>query len=115
MKKISKKFKVLILTIILFIISTVFIILNGDTYTIKYNILNGINDVDKWIVEIEDKNIILPVSSWDKENQICISTPAVVGKDGVRDKIFMPLNENETEKIINSINVIKNAISKISD
>ena len=64
---------------------------------------------------IEDKNIILPVSSWDKENQICISTPAVVGKDGVRDKIFMPLNENETEKIINSINVIKNAISKISD
>ena len=64
---------------------------------------------------IEDKNIILPVSSWDKENQICISTPAIVGKDGVKDKIFIPLNEEETAKIINSINVIKDAISKISE
>ena len=64
---------------------------------------------------IEDKNIILPVSSWDKENKICISTPAIVGKDGVRDKIFIPLNEKETEKLINSINVIKDAISKIGE
>lgn len=64
---------------------------------------------------IEDKNIILPVSSWDKENKICISTPAIVGKDGVRDKIFIPLNEKETEKLINSINVIKDAISKINE
>lgn len=63
---------------------------------------------------LEDKNIILPVSSWDKENNICISTPAIVGKDGVKDKIFMPLNQEETDKLINSINVIKDAISKIS-
>ena len=62
---------------------------------------------------IEDKNIILPVSSWDEENKICISTPAVVGKDGVNGKIFMPLNEEETAKLINSINVIKEAINKI--
>lgn len=63
---------------------------------------------------LEDKNIILPVSSWDKENNICISTPAIVGKDGVKDKIFIPLNSEETDKIINSINVIKDAINKIS-
>lgn len=63
---------------------------------------------------IENKNIILPVSSWDKENEICISTPAIVGSNGVREKIFIPLNEEETQKIINSINVIKEAISKIS-
>ena len=63
---------------------------------------------------LEDKNIILPVSSWDKENNICISTPAIVGKDGVKDKIFIPLNTEETEKFINSINVIKDAINKIS-
>ena len=62
---------------------------------------------------LEDKNIILPVSSWDKENEICISTPAIVGKDGVKDKIFIPLNEEETSKLINSINVIKDAIDKI--
>ena len=62
---------------------------------------------------IEDKKIILPVSSWDEENQICISTPAVVGKDGVNGKIYMPLNEEETAKLINSIKVIKNAIDSI--
>lgn len=63
---------------------------------------------------LEDKNIILPVSSWDKDNNICISTPAIVGKDGVKDKIFIPLNTEETNKFINSINVIKDAINKIS-
>lgn len=62
---------------------------------------------------IEDKNIILPVSSWDGKNEICISTPAIVNKHGVKEKIFIPLNEKETELIINSINVIKNALKKI--
>ena len=63
---------------------------------------------------IEDKNIILPVSSWDSKNEICISTPAVVGRNGVKEKIFIPLNDEETEKLINSINIIKNAIKKIN-
>lgn len=62
---------------------------------------------------LEDKNIILPVSSWDKENEICISTPAIVGSSGVKDKIFIPLSEEETSKLVNSINVIKEAIDKI--
>ena len=62
---------------------------------------------------IEDKNIILPVSSWDGKNEICISTPAIVNKHGNKKKIFIPLNEKETELIINSINVIKNALKKI--
>jgi L-lactate dehydrogenase len=64
---------------------------------------------------IEDKKIILPVSSWDKPNEICISTPTIVGKNGVKEKIFMPLNEEETKKIINSINVIKEAIKQIEE
>ena len=64
---------------------------------------------------LENKNLILPVSSWDSENKICISTPAIVGAYGVREKIFIPLNEEETTKIINSINVIKEAISKINE
>ena len=64
---------------------------------------------------IEDKNIILPVSSWDKENEICISTPAIVGRSGVKEKIFVPLNYIESKKIIKSIRVIKDAISKVDD
>ena len=61
---------------------------------------------------LEDKNIILPVSSWDEENKVCISTPAIVGRNGVKEKIFIPLNEEETIKIINSIKVIKRAIER---
>ena len=64
---------------------------------------------------IEDKNIVLPVSSWDKENKVCISTPAIVGKNGVREKIFIPLNNDEENKLINSINVIKDAIYSIKN
>ena len=64
---------------------------------------------------IENKNLILPVSSWDKENEICISTPAIVGEIGVRDKIYIPLSEEEKVKIRKSIQVIKDAISKISE
>ena len=62
---------------------------------------------------LEDKNIVLPVSSWDEENKVCISTPAIVGKNGVKEKIFIPLNDEEAAKLTNSINVIKEAISKI--
>ena len=40
---------------------------------------------------LENKNMVLPVSSWDEENKVCISTPAIVGKDGVKEKIFIRL------------------------
>ena len=62
---------------------------------------------------IEDKNSILPVSSWDEENKICLSTPAIIGSTGVKKKIFIPLSEEETEKIKNSIHTIQEAIQKI--
>lgn len=62
---------------------------------------------------LEDKNIILSVSAYDEENDICISTPAVVGSTGVKKKIFIPLSDEETKKLENSITVIKNAINSI--
>lgn len=64
---------------------------------------------------LEDKKIILPVSSWDVNNNVCISTPAIVGKNGVDDKIYIPLNEEEKNKLINSINIIKEAINHIEN
>lgn len=63
---------------------------------------------------LEDKNIILSVSSYDTENKICVSTPAIVGSSGVKKKIFIPLNEEETEKLTHSINIIKEAIESIN-
>ena len=63
---------------------------------------------------LENKNIILPVSSYDKENDVCISTPAVVNKDGVKGKIFIDLSKEEEEKLSNSIKIVKDAINKIN-
>ena len=62
---------------------------------------------------LENKNIILSVSSYDKENNICISMPAVVGKEGVKDKIKMPLSKEEEQKLENSIKIIKESCKKV--
>jgi len=60
-----------------------------------------------------DENVILSVSAYDKENEIYISTPAIVNSNGVKEKIFVPFNKDEEEKIKNSINVIKEAINNL--
>ncbi len=62
---------------------------------------------------LEDKNIILPVSSYDSENEICISTPAIVNRNGVQAKIHIPLNVEEQKKLEQSIQVIQNAVNTI--
>lgn len=62
---------------------------------------------------IEDKNIILSVSAYDEKNDLCISTPAIIGATGVKKKIFIPLSDEETEELKNSINVIKTAINEL--
>ena len=62
---------------------------------------------------LEDKNIVLTVSSYDMDAEICISTPAVVNQDGVREKLFVPLSHQEEEKLLYSIQTIKNAISTL--
>ena len=61
---------------------------------------------------LENQNIVLPVSSWDDENELCVSTPAIIGKDGVKEKIFIPLNDEEKDKLINSMKIIKEAIGE---
>lgn len=62
---------------------------------------------------LEDKNIILPVSSYDKRNDVCISTPAIVNHNGVEKKIFIPLNTEETEKLTKSIQIIQDAVHTV--
>lgn len=62
---------------------------------------------------LNDENIVLTVSSYDQNHNICISTPAIVNKTGVREKLFIPLTAEEKEKLINSINTIKDAINNL--
>jgi len=47
-----------------------------------------------------DENVILSVSAYDKENNIYISTPAIINKQGVKEKIFVPFNKEETKKLL---------------
>ena len=60
-----------------------------------------------------DENVVLSVSAYDSENDIYISTPAIVNRTGVKEKIFVPFNEEETRKIKDSIDVIKEAINSL--
>lgn len=62
---------------------------------------------------LEDKKIILPVSSYDDKNDVCISTPAIVCSQGVKEKIFIPLTLDEEAKLTKSINTIKDAIKSL--
>ena len=64
---------------------------------------------------LEDKKIILAVSSYDVKNDVCISTPTIVGKDGVSEKIFIPLSTDEENKLQESIDIIKEAINKLEE
>jgi L-lactate dehydrogenase len=64
---------------------------------------------------LEDKKVILAVSSYDKKNDVCISTPTTVGSMGVSRKIYIPLSKEEEEKLQNSVDYIKEAINKLKE
>ena len=58
MKKIGKKAQIIILTTILITIFIAFIVINGNTYTIKIDISNENINIENIKVEIDDENII---------------------------------------------------------
>ena len=62
---------------------------------------------------LNNENSIITVSTYDENNDIFIGLPAVINKKGVKDKIYVNLNEKETIKLKNSIDVIKEAILKL--
>lgn len=62
---------------------------------------------------LSDENRVITVSNYDKENDIYIGTPAIVNKTGIKQRIYIELTEEETIKLQNSVDVIKDAINKI--
>lgn len=64
---------------------------------------------------LNNENTIITVSSYDEENDIYISTPSVISRDGATKKMKIELNNEEQEKLENSINVIKDAIKRIEE
>lgn len=64
---------------------------------------------------LNDENSIIAVSSYDINNNIFIGGPTVINRVGVNKRIYFKLNDNETEHLNKSINVIKDAINKIAE
>lgn len=59
-----------------------------------------------------DENTIITISTYDSNNDIYIGLPAILNKDGVKNKIYLDLTNEEIDKLKNSVNIIKNAIKK---
>lgn len=61
-----------------------------------------------------DENMIFSISSYDPTNDVYIGLPSIVNKDGIKDRIFIRLTEEETSKLINSIKVIRDTIDSLN-
>ena len=61
---------------------------------------------------LNNENSIITVSSYDKDNDIYIGLPTVINSDGAK-KMYIELNKDETIKLQNSVDVIKEAINNL--
>ena len=62
---------------------------------------------------LENENAILPVSSYDKNNDVFVGGPTIINNTGVVERIYVRLTEIETDKLQHSINTLKDAIKSI--
>ena len=58
-------------------------------------------------------NSVLVVSNYDETNDVFIGLPAVVNGNGIEEKIYFNLTKEEEAKLVNSINIIKEAQSGV--
>ena len=62
-----------------------------------------------------DENTVMVVSTYDPTNDIYIGLPSVINKNGAERKINFDLNKDETEKLVNSINILKESIKELGE
>lgn len=60
-----------------------------------------------------DENTIITVSSYDSKNDIYMGIPSILNKEGIKRRIYIELTEEEEKKLSHSVQIIKEAISKI--
>lgn len=75
----------------------------------------GIASVVSAICEsiIFDQRHVRPLSHWVERFGTCISLPAVLGNGGVLRTIDIPLNEEEDEKLLKSVEKIKETVRMV--
>ena len=62
-----------------------------------------------------NENLIIPVSTYDDENDIYVGLPAIIGKYGAKRRIKLKLNMEENKKLQQSIDTIKDNIRSIGE
>jgi len=62
-----------------------------------------------------DENTIITVSSYEPNNGVFVGGPTILNRKGARERIYVKLTEDETKKLQNSIDVIKEAIKNITE
>lgn len=62
---------------------------------------------------LDNENSIIAVSSYDSNNDVFVGGPSIINKNGIVKRIYFNLNDEETDKLQHSIDVIKNAIQSI--
>ena len=62
-----------------------------------------------------NENSIITVSAYDDANDIYIGSPCILNRNGIRERVLVNLNEEELDKLQNSINTIKQAINNINN
>ncbi|MCL6571992.1 MAG: L-lactate dehydrogenase [Bacillus sp. (in: Bacteria)] len=84
----------------------------GATY---YGIAMGLVRLTKAI--LQNENSVLTVSAYLNgeygQDDIFIGVPAVVNRDGIRQVVDLDLNNEEMEKFLNSVNVLKNTMDPL--
>lgn len=58
-------------------------------------------------------NSIIALSIYDSENDVYVGMPAIVNKNGAERRVYLNLTEDESKKLQNSIDVIKENITSI--
>ena len=62
-----------------------------------------------------NENSIIALSVYDEENDVYVGLPAIINKDGAERRIYLNLTEEESLKLQNSINTIKENIKSLED
>lgn len=60
-----------------------------------------------------EEHTVIVVSNYDKDNDVYVGLPAVLNKNGVDRKIYFNLNNEEEQKLQNSIDILKEAINSV--
>jgi len=62
-----------------------------------------------------DENTIITVSSYEPTNGVFVGGPTILNREGTRERVYVKLTEEETNKLQKSIDVIKEAISNVTE